>query len=483
MPKNLKLSKNSLLYWLVCVLAFMPFIFVQAQQIQEPDWVKNVGATKSPNKKTIYVVNDFGAKADSNFLSTSAIQKAIDACSKKGGGIVSFKPGFYQMGAIFLKEGVCLRISEGVTILGSTNFADYPEMDSRIAGIEMRWPSALINIIKQKNVSIEGKGIVNARGKFCWDKYWSMRREYEPKGLRWNVDYDAKRVRTILVQESEDITLSQITLKNAGFWTVQILYSKKITVDGLTVKNNEDGKGPSTDGIDVDSSTWVLIQNCDIDCNDDDFCLKSGRDWDGLRVNRPTEYVVIQNCIARKGGGLLTLGSETSGSIRHVVAKNLKGYGTGNGLHIKSAVTRGGIVEDIWFKDIELDGVGNVFQFNMNWNPSYSYSTLPKGYNYDSIPEHWKKLLHKNDPVEKGIPTFRNIHVSNVKAINSKRLVTATGLNESTLDGFYFDNLTIGVETLGDIKFANNWVFKNTKMEATDGKVLNIQNSKDIKVN
>jgi polygalacturonase len=222
-----------------------------------------------------------------------------------------------------------------VLLRGSTSFAGYPEIDTRIAGIEMKWPSALINIIGQKNVAVTGKGKVDAQGKFCWDKYWAMRRDYEAKGLQWIVDYDAKRVRTFLVQSSEDVTLKGLTFSNAGFWTVQLLYSKYLTVDGVTVRNNEDGHGPSTDGIDVDSSSWVLIENCDIDCNDDDFCLKAGRDWDGLRVNRPTEYVVIRKCIARRGSGLLALGSETSGGIGHVLATDVVAKGTGNGFQIK----------------------------------------------------------------------------------------------------------------------------------------------------
>src|SRR3546814_20922082 len=79
-----------------------------------------------------------------------------------------------------------------------------------------------------------------------------------------------------------------------------ILYASYGTVDRIKVRNNIGGHGPSTDGIDIDSSSWILVQNADIDCNDDNFCLKSGRDWDGLRINRPTEYVLIQNCIARR---------------------------------------------------------------------------------------------------------------------------------------------------------------------------------------
>src|SRR6185369_5625033 len=290
----------------------------------------------------------------------------IDACTKAGGGIVRFKTGSYMTGAFFLKDNVQLQIDKDVLILGSERVEDYPEIETRIAGIEMKWPSALINVNDVKNSAVTGEGVVNARGKFNWDLYWRMRKDYDAKGLRWIVDYDAKRVRTLLVQNSNNITIKGLTFKNAGFWTVQLLYSKNITVDGVIIRNNEDGSGPSTDGIDIDSSSWVLIENCDIDCNDDNFCLKAGRDWDGLRVNRPTEYVVIKKCIARKGGGLLTLGSETSGGIRHVLATDLHAKGTGNGFHIKSATTRGGTVEDIHIRNIRMDSVGNAVLFTMN---------------------------------------------------------------------------------------------------------------------
>ncbi len=445
------------------------------------DWSKKVGARKKPTNTKLYLVNKYGAVNDGKTLSTAFIQKAIDDCAAKGGGIVGFLPGEYVTGAIFLKSNVHLQINKGVLLLGSQRFDDYPEIDTRIAGIEMKWPAALINIIGQQNVMVSGEGKVNARGKFCWDKYWTMRRqEYEPKGLRWIVDYDAKRVRTFLVQESTDITLKSVTFSNAGFWTVQLLYSKYITVDGIVVRNNEDGKGPSTDGVDVDSSSWVLIEHCDIDCNDDDFCLKAGRDWDGLRVNRPTEYVVIRNCIARKGGGLLTLGSETSGGIRHVLATNLTGVGTGNGFHIKSATTRGGTVEDIYFQNITLDSVNNAFHFTMNWNPTYSYSTLPAGYNYDSIPAHWKTMLQKVEPAERGIPHFRNIYVSGIKAKGVKKLITAEGLSQSALQNFHFSNIDIEAGTAGNISFAENWTFDKTLLTAKDKAPLQIKDSKSV---
>lgn len=443
-------------------------------------WVKDVGARKTPASKKLYWVNDYGTIKDSNAVISGVIQKAIDDCARKGGGIVRFKPGVYTTGAIFLKKGVHLKIDKGVLLKGSTNFDDYPEIDTRIAGIEMRWPAALINVIDQQSVMVSGEGKVNAQGKFCWDKYWAMRREYEPKGLRWIVDYDAKRVRTFLVQSSSDVTLKGLTFSNAGFWTVQLLYSDHITVDGVTIRNNEDGHGPSTDGIDIDSSSWVLVENCDIDCNDDDFCLKAGRDADGLRVNRPTEYVVIRNSVARRGGGLLTLGSETSGGIRHVLAENLVAKGTGNGFHIKSATTRGGVVEDIHFRNITMDSVGNAFMYTMNWNPSYSYSKLPEGYTYETLPAHWKVMLTKVEPEEKGIPKFRDIYISNVKVKQARKAINAAGLAQSSLDNFHFENVTINANTAGDVSYAKDWTWKGVTIQAKDSSAVNVKKSNGL---
>lgn len=443
-------------------------------------WTKNVGARKIPPSKKIYWINGFGATNDTSKVVTKIIQQAIDKCAANGGGIVAFRPGIYLTGSIFLKSNVHLQIDKNVLIKGSTNFDDYSEIDTRIAGIEMKWPAALINTINQKNVMISGEGKVNAQGKFCWDKYWAMRRDYEAKGLRWIVDYDAKRARTFLVQSSSDVTLKGLTFANAGFWTIQLLYSDHLTVDGVTVKNNEDGKGPSTDGVDIDSSTWVLVQNCDIDCNDDDFCLKSGRDWDGLRVNRPTEYVVIRKCIARKGGGLLTLGSETSGGIRHVLATDLYAKGTGNGFHIKSATTRGGTVEDIHFQNITMDSVGNAFMYTMNWNPSYSYSKLPEGYTQETLPAHWRVMLTKVEPEGKGIPHFKDIYVSNVKVNYARRAISATGLDKSSLQNFNFENIKINAGNAGEINYANSWSWKNVEINASDKSTVSLKNSTGV---
>jgi len=461
--------------------AFMLITTAVFAQFKTPDWVSKVGARKFSFKQKNYQANQYGALNDGKTLATKAIQQAIDECAAKGGGTVSFLPGKYLTGSLFIKTGVNFQVGTGVELLGSQDIKDYPEIDTRVAGIEMKWPAALINILKQNKASISGSGLINAQGKPFWDYYWNLRKGYDPKGLRWIVDYDAKRPRTVLIESASDVVVKDVNLQQAGFWTVQILYSNYVTVDKITIRNNVDGHGPSTDGIDVDSSLWTLIQNCDIDCNDDNFCLKAGRDWDGLRVNRPTEYVVIRNCIARKGAGLLTLGSETSGSIRHVWATDLIGYGTGNALNIKSAKTRGGTVEDVYFGNITMQGGGNVIQVNPNWNPSYSYSTLPAGYNPDSIPAHWTKLLTHVEPASKGIPKIQNINVFNVKASDVKKAINAIGFSETILKNFNFKNLNITSATAGDIEFAQNWTFDQVKITAADRTRLKVTNAEGVK--
>lgn len=447
----------------------------------KPDWVDKVGAQTFKIKNNIYFSDDFGAINDGKTLNTEAIQKTIDECSKNGGGTVTFKPGEYLTGSVFIKSNIKFIVPKGVKILGSKNIEDYKEINTRIAGIEMKWPAALINVQNQENVSIEGEGIIDGQGKVFWDYYWNLRKnDYEPRGLRWIVDYDAKRPRTILVSNSKDVFVKNLNVQRAGFWTVQVLYSEYITIDGLKIKNNIGGHGPSTDGIDVDSSKWILVQNCDIDCNDDNFCLKAGRDWDGQRVNKPTEYVVIKNCIARRGAGLFTLGSETAGSIRHVYVSNIKGLGTKNGLNIKSATNRGGTVEDIYMENIKMDSVRTFMQVGMNWNPAYSYSKLPKEFNFDSIPEHWKKMLHKVEPPSKGIPTFRNITLNNIDVKGAGTAINVSGIEKSIIKNITLNNVYIEAKKAGQVKYSENWKLNNVKIITADSSKVLLENTSEI---
>lgn len=118
-------------------------------------------------------------------------------------------------------------------------------------------------------------------------------------------------------------------------------------------------------------------------------------------------------------------------------------------------------MENIYFQNSELDSTINVFQFNLNWYPAFSYSLLPDGYIYDSIPELWKVMLHKVEPESKGIPAAKNIFVSNLQATNSKKVFEVTGLQQSTLSNFNFTNSMISAASIGDLEYIDEWKFNN----------------------
>src|SRR5215207_9301706 len=441
-----------------------------------PAWVKTVGARWKPPRKTVFEANAYGAVGDGETNSTKAIQAAIDACAKARGGVVSFKPGQYVTGALFIKSGVSFVVGEGVTLLGSQEDADYPSINTRVAGIEMKWPAALINVNDQRNVRLSGGGTIDGRGKKWWDKYWNLRRnDYEPRGLRWASDYDAERVRLLVVWKSSDVSVENLSLTRSGCWTVQVVYSDHVTVDGIKISDNG---GPSTDGVDIDSSSHVLVQHCDIDNNDDDICLKAGRDSDGLRVARPTEYVLVRNNITRRGGGIISFGSETSGGIRHVVGVGNRGIGTSEGLRFKSARTRGGYVEDVLIRDTRMENVPLPFTFTLNWNPSYSYATIPA--DVKNPPAHWVTLNTPVLPAERGFATFRNIRVENVEVTGAKRVFTASGLAEKPIVGVTFSNVTAEGEEAGFIEHARDWQMKNVRVRTAKGEPVKLTNTSNV---
>jgi unsaturated rhamnogalacturonyl hydrolase len=441
-----------------------------------PAWVHDVGARRTPDDDRTCVVTDYGARPDPGVKSTRGIQQAIDACAAAGGGTVTFAPGAYLTGALFVKSDVHLRVDEGVTLYGSHDAVDYPERPTRVAGIEMTWPVGLINVDGQENVRISGGGTIDGRGEKWWELYWEMRRnDYEPRGLRWAVDYDAKRVRLMVITDASDVTIQDLHLKRSGFWTVHVLYSDHVTVDGLTISDNQ---GPSTDGINIDSSTRAVVQNNDIDNNDDTICMKAGRDADGLRVDRPTEYVLIRDNLSRRGAGVISFGSETSGGIRHIVAYRNRGVGTSEGIRFKSARTRGGFVEDVLIRDLTLMDVPRPITFTLDWNPSYSYASLPDG--IEDVPEHWVTLASPVEPPERGLTEIRDITIQDVQAVGAERIFSVSGLPEQAIHDVAFEDVTIVGQEAGSIEHARDWSMERVTLVTPTGEDVAVSRSENV---
>jgi polygalacturonase len=147
-----------------------------------------------------FVISDFGAVGDGHTLNTKAIQGTIDRCGAKGGGIIVVPKGTFITGSLFLKQGVNLCVeSEGV-LKGSQNTNDYPWINTRIAGLELKWPAALINADGLTNLTLAGPGTIDGSGERWWREYWDTRQrdgELDPFAPGCRERFGAQRPRLL----------------------------------------------------------------------------------------------------------------------------------------------------------------------------------------------------------------------------------------------------------------------------------------------
>lgn len=255
-----------------------------------------------------YVITNYGAKNDSTLLQTTAIQKTIDEAAKNGGGVVIIPKGTFLSGALFFKPKTHLYVSEGAVLKGSDNIADYPKMPSRMEGQSLDYFVALVNAYRVDGFTISGKGKIDGNGLRYWEAFWQRRKE-NPNCTNLEVS----RPRLVFIWQSNNVQIQDVKLHNAGFWTshyYQCNFVKILNVNFLSPY--QPVKAPSTDAIDLDICSNVLIKGCYISVNDDAIALKGGKGpWaDKVPSNGENTNIVIENCEFGFCHSALTCGSE-----------------------------------------------------------------------------------------------------------------------------------------------------------------------------
>lgn len=402
-----------------------------------------------------YDITDFGAIASPSSVNTESIQAAIDMCADEGGGTVLVPADTFLTGAIFLKQGVNLEIAAGGVLKGTTNLSDYKLVRTRWEGEERIWISALINAFDMDGFRLSGKGTVDGSGDVWFVHRGSSNqsgtervdervtttpqhvgpiREGFPQlgpdgGLvpdKASPSYEFREVelpgyahpRLIAIQNCSNVVVQDLHLVNQSSWGLFVLYSNRVDIHDLVIRAEH--YIPSSDGIDIDSSNGVHISHVDIDVNDDCISIKSGKDEDGRRVNRPAENILVEHSIFRYGHGGVAMGSEMSGGIRNVtIADCMMEADNWAPIRFKSQPSRGGVVENITYRNIKLNGTRQAFEFNMEWR---------------MVPP----LKEPSDP----LPQVRNVRIINVSG-TVKDAGFIHGLPDSPIENVTFENCKI----------------------------------------
>ena len=395
-----------------------------------------------------YVITKFGAKTTNTAANNQkAIQKAIDKCSKKGGGRVIVPAGQkFLTAAIQLKSGVNLVVEEGAVLEFAFEPELYPIVPTRWEGLDCRNLSPLIYAYQAKDIAITGKGTIDGGGsnETWWPWCGNVRFGMKEGGIAQNQGARARllkqaedgvpmdersfgpkdglRPQMVNFNQCEGILIEDVTLLRSPFWVIHPLLSKDITVRGVHINNN----GPNGDGCDPESCDRVLIENCYFNTGDDCIAIKSGRNNDGREggqgkfAGTPSKNIIIRNCKFNNGHGGVVIGSEISGGCQNVFAENceMDSPSLDRVLRIKTNSCRGGIIENINMRNITVGQCGEaVLKINTDYEPR---EVCCRGF----------------------YPTVRNVTMENVTCKKSKYGVMIVGYQDPKL-AYTVNNITV----------------------------------------
>jgi polygalacturonase len=425
--------------------------------------------------KNFINVLDYDTPNDGSARATEGINAAIQEAKNRNGGTVYIPPGKYITGPIELISNLVLYIDSGAVL--EFPVEELPFTEGRHQGIECITPVPLIGGKDLKNVTITGRGLLTtdhpgwmeikgrSPGSAAGPNWAKLLKSLKEKTPATKEEYmkTAPELRPPFIRfmNSEDILVEKIHIDGSPMWPIHILYSYNASVRDVVV-NTYPGK--HTGGIYIDSSTYVRIENCFIETGDDGIVIKAGKDADGLRVNKPTENVVINNCIVRRAHGAVTLGSETAGGLRNISVNNIVCQGTEIGIRIKSRRGRGGIIEDVRFNNWTMENVGQAI----------NVTNFYKMEGEDDLPE---------EPVSERTPVFKNIAISNITINHSRVPINVDGLPEMPIEGLRISNVVassdIGLKADNTLALELN----NIQINSEDEPAFLIRNSKQLELN
>jgi polygalacturonase len=428
----------------------------------------------------IFNIVDYGAKSDASAPATEAFRRAIEAAKTRGGGTIYVPPGKYSSGPMELFSNMTLDVDAGATIDFPVDAIPFEK--TRYLGVEALAPMALIGARNAENVTITGRGILTTGRYADWGKAYGpapviSNSAENANGPHWDhllksletgqpvTDEEsraaAKELRPSFVYfiNSKNVLVEGVRIIGGPMFLVHLLYAENATVRNIII---EDNPGPHANGIVVDSSRFVRISDDYIDVGDDGIVVKSGKDADGLRVNRPSQDVTITNCTVYHAHGAVVLGSETSGGIRNVVASNITAVDTENGIRIKSRRGRGGTVEDARFDNWTMENVGTGIVVTSYYVMGGEGKTA-------------------KEPFSKRTPVFRNIAISNVTISNAtKQAVDIEGLPEMPIVGLRLNDVVASGKSGLLATYTDDLELHHIQVDAEIGPALTIDTAANL---
>ena len=327
------------------------------------------------------VITKFGARGDGATDASGALRAAIAACHKAGGGRVVVPAGDFATGPITLLGNVNLHLEKGATLRFSTDPRRYlPVVLTRWEGVEVMNYSPLVYALDQENIALTGEGTLDGGGSpehwWPWkassgpqsqkpdrDALFRQAEEGVPVAQRVYGEGHYLRPQFIQPYRCRNVLIEGVTVRNSPMWVIHPVQSQNVTVRGVKVVS----LGPNSDGCDPESSSDVLIEDTLFDTGDACIAIKSGRNAAGRRLNVPSERIVVRGCEMRAGHGGVTIGSEISGSVRGVYAERcrMSSPDLERGLRLKTNAMRGGVIEDVFARDITVGQVGSAIDIDM----------------------------------------------------------------------------------------------------------------------